>query len=104
MRPPRRPSRRWAAHSYDRTGPEFNGGSFSDTLMYGYDNRQIAFLEPASTPDYLAEVAAMGNPAVNKTIRQPALYALPQHTALFPTTYQVAYNPAEDASTSASAT
>ena len=79
-------------HSFDLTSPEFNGGSFTQTLIYGYHNGQEIFLEPMLTQAYLE---GLSGSSVSE-IRQPSQYALPAIPALVPASVQYAYSSAND--------
>lgn len=83
-------------HSLDLTSPEFNGGHFSQTFIYGFYGGQEAFVEPMATQAYLEGLAGAGTSAQSFAIRQPNQYGLPVLPSLVPTTVQYSYNSADD--------
>lgn len=76
------------AHWVDLLSPEFNGGTFTKTFIWGsYDGRFI-FWEPMVTLDYLRYLKS--NPGSGPVpIRQPASY---QQTGYYATHYEVSYS------------
>jgi PEP-CTERM motif len=79
-------------HSYDLTGPEFNGGQFTQSMLYGFYNMQQAFLEGAGTQTFLKGLSSQQQ----YVLRQPSQYALPSLPALVPHSYQFSYDPVND--------
>lgn len=79
-------------HSDDLTSPEFNGGTFTHTFIYGYFRGQEIFLEPMLTQAYLQGLSGSST----FPIRQPRQYALTQIPALIPGSVQYAYDGAND--------
>ncbi|MEO8962129.1 MAG: DUF5602 domain-containing protein [Ginsengibacter sp.] len=73
------------AHWGDVTSPEFNGGSFTSTFIYGSYNGHVTFDEPMITLALLQS----GN-TVQKDIAQPLHYD-PTHT-YYPTQYSIWQN------------
>jgi hypothetical protein len=71
-------------HWVDTLAPEFNGGKFSKTFIYGFYNGNVTFLEPMVTLEYLMSGANSTTP-----IRQPATF--PKH-GIYPRAYEVAYD------------
>ncbi len=76
------------AHWVDLLAPEFNGGTFTKTFIWGsYDGRFI-FWEPMVTLDYLLYLKS--NPgSVPVPLRQPASY---QQDGYYATHYDVSYS------------
>ncbi len=79
-------------HALDLTGPEFNGGVFSNTFIYGFHRGQEIFLEPMLTKSYLESLSGSST----FTIRQPGQYALPTLPALVPRNAQYSYDGTSD--------
>jgi hypothetical protein len=72
-------------HYVDPSSPEFQpGGSFTRTMIYGFSNGEMVFLEPMVTTAFLRS-----NPNVSLGIPQPAVYP---ETGLYPLTYSVRYD------------
>jgi hypothetical protein len=76
----------------DLTSPEFNGGTFTQTFIYGFHLGQEIFLEPMVTQAYLEGLAG----ASTFAIRQPSQYGLSSLPSLIPTSYQIAHNSTDD--------
>jgi len=75
-------------HWVDLLSPEFNGGIFTKTYIWGsYDGRFI-FWEPMVTRDYL-----LTHPDVLTPLRQPAAY---KQDGWYPTHYRVSYSVAPE--------
>jgi hypothetical protein len=79
-------------HALDLTGPEFNGGVFGQTFIYGYNRGQEIFLEPMLTKAYLEALSSVAR----FNIRQPSQYTISTLPALVPTTGEYAYDSATD--------
>ena len=71
-------------HYLDELAPEFNGGAFGHTLIYGFYQGLMYFVEPMITLEYL-----QSNSDSSFTIRQPERY---QHGGYYPTQYTIAYD------------
>lgn len=56
-------------HAIDMTSPELNGGTFTETFIYGYYDGKMHFYEPMITIDYLKT-----KPNLDKVIKKPAKY------------------------------
>ncbi len=70
------------SHWVDTTAPEFNGGTFTKTFVYGSYNGEVIFEEPMVTLEYLgSSILADVVP-----IRQPAQY---QRNGYYPTDYRI---------------
>lgn len=72
-------------HWVDLLAPEFNGGIFTRTFIYGYYMGNMIFVEPMVTLDYLNT-----RQTSLKTVRQPARY--PYQGGHFPRQYKVYYD------------
>jgi hypothetical protein len=71
-------------HWFDVRSPEFNGGSFARTFIYGSWNGQVTFYEPMVTRAYLLSRPDAVDPiGVAPQVRQPGRY---------PTAYRVSYD------------
>jgi hypothetical protein len=80
-------------HSVDLTNAEWNGGTFTQTFIYGfYEGREI-FLEPMVTQAYL-ESLTVGSSSFQ--IRQPGVYGQETVPQLVPTTVTYAYDRESD--------
>jgi hypothetical protein len=73
-------------HFVSRTNPEFSGGTFTATPIYGYYGGHQIFVESMVTLEYLA-----GKPALSKPLAQPAHVEAP---GVFPTRWSVTYDAA----------
>ncbi|PKL86202.1 MAG: hypothetical protein CVV22_03320 [Ignavibacteriae bacterium HGW-Ignavibacteriae-1] len=56
-------------HAIDMTSPEINGGTFTETFIYGYYDGKMHFYEPMITIEYLKT-----KPNLDKAIKKPAKY------------------------------
>ncbi|MCO5252472.1 MAG: DUF5602 domain-containing protein [Candidatus Kapabacteria bacterium] len=56
-------------HAIDMTSPELNGGTFTETFIYGYYDGKMHFYEPMITIEYLKT-----KPNLDKAIKKPAKY------------------------------
>jgi hypothetical protein len=79
-------------HSEDLTGPEFNGGTFTQTFVYGFYNGEEIFVEPMLTQAYLMGLSGSSTFAV----RQPGRYALSPLPGLVPGSMRHSYDSAND--------
>jgi hypothetical protein len=73
-------------HWLDITSPEFNGGSFTKTFIYGTYNGAVTFYEPMVTKAYIESTASS-----NSDFRQPQYFS-PNNT-YYPTKYNVYTDP-----------
>lgn len=73
-------------HWVDLLAPEFNGGIFTRTFIYGYYDGSLAFIEPMVTTDYLKSKATSLN-----AIRQPQVFP---YDGFYPTSYKVFFDQA----------
>lgn len=71
-------------HYVDSEAPELKGQAFTKTLLYGFYNGKMFFVEPMITRAYFQT-----NPNDTLTIKQPAAY---QRTGYYPTTYRINYD------------
>lgn len=71
------------AHWIDVLSSEFQGGTFTNTLIIGTYDEQVIFWEPMVTLQYL-----MTKPNDVRAVRQPAAY---QVSGYYPTNYSVTY-------------
>jgi hypothetical protein len=73
-------------HWADVTSPEFNGGTFTKTFIYGSYNGAVTFYEPMITRAYIESTTSS-----TKAIRQPDYFS-PANT-YYPTEYNVYTDP-----------
>jgi hypothetical protein len=73
------------AHWVDMLSGEYNGEKFTKTFIYGTLNKEVIFLEPMITREYL-----LTKPHEVIAIRQPAAY---QKSGYYPLKYSIKYNP-----------
>ena len=71
-------------HYLSGASPEFNGGTFTATPIYGYYGGHLIFVESMVTVDYLKS-----KPALSQPLAQPARF---ERSGAYPTTYSVAYD------------
>lgn len=71
-------------HWVDLMSPEFNGGVFTKTFIWGSYDGAFTYWEPMVTVDYL-----LTHPDDLVPLRQPAAY---QRDGWYPTTYEVSYS------------
>lgn len=72
-------------HWVDLLSPEFNGGIFTRTMIYGYYGGNTIFIEPMVTVEYLQSKEESLLP-----IRQPKKF--PYNNAYYPSAYQVSFD------------
>lgn len=72
------------AHWVDLMAPEFNGGVFSKTFIWGSYDGNVTFFEPMITREYL-----LSHPDVIVPLRQPEAF---QRDGYYATDYQVSYS------------
>jgi hypothetical protein len=70
-------------HWLDTLAPEFHGHPFTATMVYGYYEGRLAFLEPMITKAFLET-----KPHIQAKIRQPETFP---EAGYYPTKYQVLY-------------
>ena len=75
---------RMGTHWTDPTSHEFHGSAFTSTLVYGYFDGKMIFLEPMMTKAFLES-----KPNETKAIRPPARYPAPGQ---YPTNYRIAHD------------
>jgi hypothetical protein len=75
---------RMGTHWTDQNSHEFHGQPFTNTLIFGYYDARLIFLEPMMTKAFLES-----NPDEAKTIALPAQVPVP---GAYPTTYRVRYD------------
>lgn len=75
-------------HWLDTLAPEFHGHPFTATMVYGYYDGRLAFLEPMITKAYLET-----KPHFRAPIRQPDTFP---KAGYYPTQYQVFYRYVSD--------
>lgn len=75
---------RMGVHYIDGTSPEFNGGTFQNTFIYGFFRDDMVFLEPMLTKAWLET-----KPNVSVAIKQPTQF---KRSGWYPTKYNVSYN------------
>lgn len=79
-------------HALDLMSPELNGGTFTQTFIYGYYQGQEIFLEPMATQAYLQGLSG----STSFDFRQPSQYGIAMMPSLVPTTVDYAYDSAND--------
>ena len=75
------PEAKMGGHCVDVTSPELNGGSFTQTLVYGAYDGKVAFYEPMITYDFLQSTTHQTFP-----IKQPLKYSVDGY---YPTQYSI---------------
>ena len=75
------------AHLVDVLSPEFGGGTFTKTFIYGSYSGNLIFLEPMFTLAYLNSL--IGTDATPTLIRQPSAF---QKAGYYPTSYTISYD------------
>lgn len=75
---------RMGAHWIDPTSPEFNGQTFEETLIYGFYDGKMVFIEPMVTIDFLKT-----KPELTKSLKLPESYPT---EAYYPTSYSIRYD------------
>jgi hypothetical protein len=71
-------------HFISAAAPEFNGGKFTATPIYGYANGHLAFVESMITLDYLR-----ARPGLSATLPVPAHF---EQSGLYPTQWTAKYD------------
>ena len=75
------------AHLVDVQSPEFNGGTFTKTFIYGSYSGKLIFIEPMFTVSYLNSLVGANATAI--PIRQPSAF---QKAGYYPTSYTISYD------------
>ncbi len=75
-------------HWFDTRSPEFHGQPFTSTLIYGFYNGQVAFVEPMITRDFL-----LSHGTVDADIPLPMKVA---QSGYYPTRYTMTYDSVQD--------
>jgi hypothetical protein len=75
------------AHIVDLMAPEYNGGTFTKTFIYGSYLGNLTFLEPMFTVEYLKSL--IGTTSSATPIRQPEAF---QKAGYYPTSYTISYD------------
>lgn len=90
-------------HLYDGTAPEYNGGTFGNTFVYGHWDGRLVFMEPMISVPYFEQLRSTADPdhaqleGVGRTDRREI--ATPDRFPMadrFPTAYTAAYDPEAD--------
>lgn len=74
-------------HWLDRHTPELNGQPFSQTMIYGFYDGRMIFIEPMLTIEYLKS-----KPNLTQAVKQPARFERPGY---YPTSYSIRYDETE---------
>jgi hypothetical protein len=74
-------------HWADTLAAEYHGHTFDRTFIYGFFQRQMVFVEPMVTVDYL-----LSHPNASMIVKQPASY---QQSGRYPSFYSVRWDPAQ---------
>ena len=83
--PPGTQVSRMGVHAVPKAAPEFNGGKFANTLIYGYDGKgRLAFIEPMIALDYLKT-----RPSDVRAVAMPSSYSFEGD---YPARYSVTYD------------
>lgn len=72
-------------HAINPAASEFNGQPFTATFIYGYHNKQLTFLEPMATIEFLKS-----KPTFSAPVARPAKYL---KAGAYPSSYSVKYEP-----------
>lgn len=75
---------RMGTHWTDPTSHEFHGSPFTNTMVYGFYDGKMVFIEPMMTKAFLES-----KPDETKALKVPAQYPAPGR---YPTSYRVAYD------------
>lgn len=79
---------RMGDHMIDRTAPEWNGGQFIETWMFGKYEGKLTFWEPMITVDYFKS-----KPMMCKDVKLPQLY---REAGYYPSRYCIRYRQGRD--------
>lgn len=77
---------RMGVHAIDTTAAEFHGKPFTSTLIYGYYDGALVFVEPMVTRDFL-----ISEPDFTAAVKRPAHISRTGH---YPSNYEVRYDAA----------
>jgi Hypothetical protein TTHB210 len=77
---------RMGSHWWDVAAPELNGQPFTHTLVYGYYDGNLTFIEPMVTVTFLK-----GKPSLAADIKQPAAFA---KAGNYPVRYEISHSTA----------
>ena len=80
---------RMGVHYVDPEAPELNGKPFTKTLIYGFFDGEMIFVEPMITVDYFES-----HPTDTLPIKQPEAY---NRSGYYPTAYRIEYDAEEQA-------
>lgn len=80
---------RMGVHYVDSEAPELNGQPFTKTLIYGFFEGEMIFVEPMITVDYFGS-----HPTDTLQIKQPEAY---KRSGYYPTAYRIEYDAEEQA-------
>jgi hypothetical protein len=72
-------------HWFDSRSPEYNGGSFTKTLVYGYNGGHLAFVEPMIT-----EATLLSHQTLAASIPQPSVWE--KKGVYDPISYKISYD------------
>lgn len=75
---------RMGTHWTDQTSHEFHGSPFTNTMVYGFYDGKMVFIEPMMTKAFLDS-----KPNETKSLKVPTKYPAPGR---YPTSYRVAYD------------
>lgn len=73
-------------HAIHPAGAEFQGQPFSATLIYGYYNQRLTFIEPMASLDFL-----QSRPSFSAPVNRPARYS---KQGAYPSSYTIHYDAA----------
>lgn len=73
-------------HAINPESPEFKGQPFNSTFIYGYHNKQLTFLEPMASVDFLKS-----KPAFSAPVNRPSKYL---KAGAYPSSYAIKYDSA----------
>lgn len=93
-------------HFYDRTAPEYDGGTFGNTFVYGHWDGGLLFMEPMITVPYFEQLRSTEPPELdqldgvgNRDHRQLDVPERFPEAGEYPTEYAVEYHADRDAFT-----
>lgn len=85
---------RMGVHWVDAAAPELNGQPFTTTILYGFWDGKMVFVEPMITAAYIESVRRMPGQAVRLEVPQPKTFEMPGY---YPTAYSIRYDGDHDA-------
>jgi len=71
-------------HAINPASPEFKGQPFTSTFIYGYHHKQLTFLEPMASLEFLKS-----KPALSAPVSRPAKYL---KAGVYPSSYSIKYD------------